>query len=65
MFDPNYWQAEAWDRLIKGTATDTDMILLNHELFESNHMRVHNCAYEVAHEEANKLYNWSKAVFGE
>jgi uncharacterized repeat protein (TIGR02543 family) len=65
LFDPNYWQAEAWERLINGNATKTDILLLNHELFESNYMRLHNCTYEVAHEQATKFYDWSKEVFGE
>lgn len=65
LFDPNYWQAEAWERLVNGKATAADKLLLNHELFESNYIKARNCTYEVAHEETNKLYNWSKEVFGE
>ncbi|GKX27913.1 hypothetical protein SH1V18_03930 [Vallitalea longa] len=63
-FDANYWQAEAWDRLMKGTPKASDITLLNHELFELRYMKKHNVVYEVAHEKANELYNWSEEVFG-
>ncbi|SHK70399.1 hypothetical protein SAMN02745136_03158 [Anaerocolumna jejuensis DSM 15929] len=64
LFDANYWQAEAWDRLIKGTPEPSDITLLNHELFELKYMRDNNVPYEIAHAKANELFNWSKEVFG-
>ncbi|MGM1050189.1 MAG: hypothetical protein ACQEXX_29265 [Bacillota bacterium] len=33
-FDPDYDMAEAWKRLEKGTFTENDIVLLNHEIFE-------------------------------
>ncbi|SDL15347.1 hypothetical protein SAMN05428961_10490 [Paenibacillus sp. OK060] len=32
-FDPNYQQALAWERLMKGSYNKNDILLLNHELF--------------------------------
>ncbi len=63
LFDADYEIAIAWERLRSGTYNDADIVLLNHELFEYNYMKAYNCFYEVAHSEANKLYNWSRIVY--
>ncbi|MBP2111548.1 hypothetical protein [Paenibacillus silagei] len=65
LFDPNYQQALAWERLMKGNYNKNDISLLNHELFESNYMKKHGASYEQGHAEAQKYYNWSDSVFEE
>ena len=62
-FDPNYQQALAWERLTEGNYNKNDILLLNHELFESNYMKKHGATYEKGHAEAQKYYNWSDSVF--
>jgi len=62
-FDPNYQQALAWERLMKGNYNKNDILLLNHELFESNYMKKYGATYEKAHAEAQKQYNWSDSVY--
>ncbi|WP_019913428.1 hypothetical protein [Paenibacillus sp. HW567] len=62
-FDPNYQQATAWDRMMQGNYNKNDILLLNHELFESNYMKKHGATYEQGHAEAQKYYNWSDSVF--
>ncbi|MEK4005437.1 hypothetical protein [Paenibacillus sp. FSL H3-0333] len=65
LFDPNYQQALAWERLMKGNYNKNDISLLNHELFESKYMKKHGASYEQGHAEAQKYYNWSDSVFEE
>jgi hypothetical protein len=62
-FDPNYQQAMAWERLMQGNYNKNDILLLNHELFESNYRKKHGATYEQGHAEAQKYYNWSDSVF--
>lgn len=62
MFDSDFEQAQAWDRLTKGSFTDTDVILLKHEYVELTEMRLHNLVYEDAHAIANSKHNWFKAL---
>ncbi|MGM0715476.1 MAG: hypothetical protein ACQEU9_27295, partial [Bacillota bacterium] len=62
-FDPNYQQALAWERLMKGNYNKNDILLLNHELFESNYMKKYGATYEKGHAEAQKHYNWSDSVY--
>lgn len=63
LFDPNYQQAMAWERLIQGDYNKNDILLLNHELFESNYMKRHGATYEQGHAEAQKYYNWLESVY--
>jgi hypothetical protein len=62
-FDQNYQQALAWERLMNGNYNKNDILLLNHELFESNYMKQYVATYEKAHAEAQKYYNWSDSVY--
>ncbi|OME64225.1 hypothetical protein BSK65_29525 [Paenibacillus odorifer] len=62
-FDPNYQQALAWERLMKGNYNKNDILFLNHELFESKYMKKYGVTYEKAHAEAQKKYNWSDSVY--
>lgn len=62
-FDADYWQADAWKKLENGTFDNIDELLLNHEYYELQYIKTHNCTYEEAHEAANKLYNWEKEMF--
>lgn len=61
-FDPNIDIALAWQRLIENRATDTDILLLNHELRELRFIQKNGSTYEVAHEFANKKYDWQSAI---
>jgi len=63
-FDPDFEQAQAWQRLISGNFYDTDILFLNHELEELEYMRNNNVVYEIAHEHANKKYNWEYSIRG-
>ena len=62
-FDSDYMQAEAWQRLVEGkNIRPSDIVLLQHELFELRYMEETGCVYETAHERANILYNWVQAL---
>jgi hypothetical protein len=62
-FDADENQAEAWYRLQNGTATDTDRLLMQHELVESNYMIDHpGASYAEAHAAAQKVANWEEAI---
>ncbi|WP_337102344.1 phage minor capsid protein [Paenibacillus sp. YIM B09110] len=61
-FHPDYEITQAWQRLTKGIHYDVDLLLLNHELYESNYMIKHNAHYEEGHKEANKLYDWNLRI---
>lgn len=60
-FDPDYEEAQAWQRLVDGkNIRASDLMLLEHERYESNYMRSHpGCTYEEAHAETDKIFNWS------
>lgn len=57
-FDPDFDQAQAWDRLTKGKGTATDIEMLKHEYVELTQMRIHGYDYETAHDIANSKHNW-------
>lgn len=60
-FSPDYRIVKALERLKTGEHTDTDIILLKHELSELTYMRNKKYnVYEVAHRMANKKYNWQE-----
>lgn len=59
LFDPDENIVVALERLITNEYTNQDIILLNHELLELTYMKNKKYnIYEVAHEMANKKYNW-------
>ncbi|MGO5059739.1 hypothetical protein ACTQ4P_18470, partial [Clostridium sporogenes] len=49
-FDPNYDMANAWERLIKGEHVQSDIDLLNHEIFESKVESIFETNYRTAHD---------------
>ena len=61
-FDPDIDQALAWQRLMEGNATETDVLLLRHELEELRYLQKHKCDYETAHAYANRRYNWEDVI---
>lgn len=61
-FDPDFRQAQAWQRLTEGKGTDTDILMLKHEYLELTEMRIHGYNYEEAHKIANKAFDWWAAV---
>ncbi|WP_063038911.1 zeta toxin family protein [Nocardia pseudovaccinii] len=62
-FDPSAAQAEAWIRLRAGRPLEQDLIMLEHELAESNYLREHpEATYPEAHVFANQRYNWETDI---
>ena len=60
-FDPSYFIAQSWQRLIqgKGEIKEEDIVLLNHELMERG-LEEQGMTYEQAHAETVKLYDYAK-----
>lgn len=59
LFDPDENIVVALERLKTNEYTNQDITLLNHELLELTYMKNKKYnIYEVAHEMANKKYNW-------
>ncbi|WPC42723.1 hypothetical protein [Clostridium sp. JS66] len=59
-FDPNYDMANAWERLIKGEHVQSDLDLLNHEIFESKFESIFKTNYRTAHdmtESTGRIWN--------
>jgi hypothetical protein len=62
-FDTSAQGAEAWLRLRDGTFRDSDIVMLEHELVESQYLRTHpGATYREAHAVANAQFKWSKMV---
>lgn len=62
-FDPDYDQAQAWQRLVEGkNIKPSDLVFLRHELYELTLMAENGYTYEEAHSIAEKRYNWWKAA---
>jgi len=62
-FDSSPDIAEAWIRLREGHPLPEDLVLLNHELTESNYMRQHpEAEYRTAHDFANERHNWQDNI---
>jgi hypothetical protein len=60
-FDADPDIAEAWVRLREGQHLPEDLVLLEHELTESNYLSEHpGATYREAHEFANQSYDWAK-----
>ena len=60
-FDDNI--VRAFERLKTKEFTDQDILLLNHEFLELTYMKNKKYnVYEVAHEMANKKYNWEETL---
>ncbi|HET6212699.1 MAG TPA: hypothetical protein VFE14_07495, partial [Micromonosporaceae bacterium] len=59
-FDSSPDIAEAWIRLREGHWLPEDLVLLEHELTESNYLQAHpGATYREAHTFANERYNWA------
>lgn len=60
-FDPSYFIAQSWQRLIQGKdeIREEDIVLLNHELMERR-FEEQGMTYGQAHAEAQKFFNYSK-----
>ena len=62
-FDPIYDIAISWQRLIDGNnIQEMDIVLLHHELMEYKLMTQCGMEYKIAHDIAEKTYNYSKFV---
>ena len=62
-FLPDYDIAQSWDRLRKDNFIEADFILLKHELYEMQIKKENpNISHREAHDMANEVYNYSKAL---
>ena len=62
-FDCDYYISQAWQRLVEGKNVQaSDIVLLQHEYYELTIMAETGCVYEIAHELANRKYNWATAL---
>lgn len=65
-FDPDYDQAQVWQRLVEGNnIKKSDITMLKHEYMELTIMKETGCTYEEAHNQANEVYNWFKEMIKE
>lgn len=60
---PDYDIAIAWKRLQQGKPEPRDILLLQHELLESQLEKEYNLDLAGAHALANKQYNWEAEMF--
>ena len=64
-FDASPDIAEAWIRSREGRPLDSDIVLLEHELAESEYEKAHpGATYQEAHEYANQQFNWESNLPG-
>ena len=66
--DPDYDMAVAWNRLTRGAPEERDILLLRHELLESQVEMWYNLTIADAHARATKKYDWAghlKELLGE
>lgn len=61
-FDADYDMAVAWQRLINGNYEERDIVLLYHELLESEVEKKYNLTYREAHKIAEEKYAWDKII---
>jgi SPP1 gp7 family putative phage head morphogenesis protein len=61
-FDADYDMAVAWKRLTEGNPNERDVLLLKHELLESELEKAQKLTAAEAHEIANKTYAWDKKL---
>jgi hypothetical protein len=57
-FDADYNMAVAWKRLSEGNPEERDILLLRHELLESEYEKVYNLSASEAHQKADAVYPW-------
>jgi len=62
-FDASPDMADAWLRLREGAARPSDLVLLEHEITESNYMKPDATYAEAhAHAHANESFNWQQMI---
>ncbi len=62
-FEPDYDQAQAWQRLLEGkNIRESDLVFLKHEYVELTQMRLHGYDYNKAHEIASRYHDWYALV---
>ncbi|MBD7970147.1 WXG100 family type VII secretion target [Paenibacillus gallinarum] len=62
-FEPDYELAQAWQRLIDGKQIESDIQLLQHEIFESKFEGIFHTNYRTAHDktiESGRPWDWEK-----
>lgn len=59
---PDYDMAVVWNRLYKGEYLDRDILLLKHELLESELEKKYNLTIAEAHKRATEKYDWATRV---
>jgi hypothetical protein len=62
-FTASYDMAVAWNRLVDGRPESRDILLLQHELLESQVEKEYNLTASEAHAKAKKKYNWEKKLY--
>lgn len=55
--------AVAWNRLVAGNPKERDILLLKHELLESQVEKKYNLTASEAHAMAKAKYNWEQKLF--
>lgn len=65
LFEPDYDMAVAWKRLVEGNPEERDILLLKHELLESQLEEELGLTAAEAHERANQTYAWDKKLYEE
>lgn len=61
-FAASYDMAVAWNRLVNGNPKERDILLLRHELLESEIEKVYNLTASEAHARAKKKFNWEQKL---
>ena len=64
-FAPDYSMAVAWQRLRRGDYLPRDILLLRHELLESQIEKMYNIDNSKAHAKATQKYDWWGRVLQE
>lgn len=62
MLSPDYDMAVAWSRIKAGHPEERDILLLHHELLESQVEKKLNCSLADAHAIAKQTYDWEAAL---
>lgn len=62
-FEPDYDMAVAWQRLVEGKPEARDILLLKHELLESQVEKEYHLSAAEAHAIASEKYDWAAELF--
>lgn len=62
---PDYDMAVAWNRIYQGEAKERDILLLHHELLESQLEKKYNLTIAEAHAKATSKYDWVSKLIEE